>query len=177
MSDDDAFKMNTKGLDGILKALKNNMYRARVGILGSKTVRSQVPKQAVYKSLDANKKPPKGKFDATTNASLGALHEFGSSKMPIRSFLRVPIAEHLQANLENSNAFSKEALEQVVRDGWFVPWLEKIAIVAEKIVAEAFASNGFGKWPAWKTKGYQNNTGQILVDTQQLRNSITSEVK
>ncbi len=174
---DEAFKLNTKNLDGLLKAMKQNMHRARVGILGGKTVRNQLPKQATWKSVDATSgKKPKGKFEGGTNASIGALHEFGGAKMPQRSFLRVPIAEHLQKELESSGAFDKDTLIQVVKDGWFVPWLEKIAIIAEKIVGEAFDTGGFGKWPKW-SQGYTNNTGQILVDTQQLRNSITSEVK
>lgn len=156
---DEAFTLNTKNLDAVLKALKENMSRARVGILGDKTNRTSGGKQA------------------PTNATIGAYHEFGTDKMPQRSFLRVPIAENLQKNLESSGAFGKDEMMQVAKSGTMLPWLLKISAIAEKIVGDAFDTGGFGKWPKWKTKGYENNTGMLLVDTQQLRNSITSEVK
>jgi phage gpG-like protein len=173
---DEAFTLNTKNLDGLLKALKTNMSKARVGILGQKTVRGQVEVKG-GKSVNATSGvTPKGKIDVTTNAAVGALHEFGTDKMPQRSFLRVPLSDHLQKELEGSGAFSPDELKKVVKEASMLPWLTRISIIAEKIVQGAFDSGGYGKWPAWE-KGYTNNSGQILVDTQQLRNSITSEVK
>lgn len=151
----DTFELNTKNLDQIMKALKDKMSSARVGILGGKSIR--------------------GGGNSSTNASIGAVHEFGSEKMPMRSFLRVPITEHLQKELENSGAFSADELAIVVKEASMRPWLVRVAAIAEQIVRDAFDTGGFGKWPRW-SKGYQSNTGQILVDTQQLRNSITSEV-
>lgn len=177
MSDnDDAFTLNTKNLDGMLKALKNNLSRARVGILGGKSIRNNAP-IAGGKSLNAASKAPSGKINVTTNAAVGAIHEFGTNNMPQRSFLRVPISENLQKNLESSGAFTDDELKIVVKEASLVPWLQRVAAIAEKIVSDAFDTGGFGKWPKWKTPGYKNNTGQLLVDTQQLRNSITSEVK
>ncbi len=175
MSDDD-FDLNTKALDGLLKALKNNMSRVRVGILGSsgKNTRNnfQVPGGRSVNATKGN--APKYKFDVETNAAVGALHEFGTSKLPMRSFLRMPITEKLSGELENSKAFTEDALKEVVKQGTMLAWLYDLAALAEKIVSDAFDTGGFGKWP--KTKR-ENNTGQTLVDTQQLRNSITSEVK
>jgi phage gpG-like protein len=174
LSDD--LEFDTKNLDGILKALKNNMSRVRVGILGGKTVRNQTPIQG-GRSVNATKgKAPKGSFSVTTNAAVGALHEFGTDKMPQRSFLRVPLAENLQKELESKGAFTPDQMKKVVKEASLVPWLERIAVVALNIVSGAFDTGGYGKWAKW-SKGYQSNTGQILVDTQQLRNSITSEVK
>ncbi len=173
---DEAFTANTKNLDQMIKALKNNMSRAKVGILGSKTVRNGVEVKG-GKSVNAAHKPPKGGFDATTNASLGAIHEFGiPGKMPKRSFLRMPISEKLDAELNKAGAFSKDELVNVLKEASFIPWLKRIAVLGEKVVSDAFDTGGFGKWPRWKSKGYENNTGMLLVDTQQLRNSITSEV-
>lgn len=159
MSDDigeDTVYLNTKNLDNILKAFKTNMSRARVGILGAKTTR---------------------KDPGSTNAGIGAIHEFGSSKMPMRSFLRVPISENLQKRMESSGALDKDVLNEVVKTASFIPWLKKVAVLAEGIVAEAFESGGFGKWPAWRTKGYKNYNNRILDDTGQLKDSITSDVK
>lgn len=177
MSDDnDTFSLNTKNLDGLLKSLKSNMRKARVGILGEKTVRNNALPEGKTKSVNAAGARPK-KFDASTNAAIGAIHEFGiPGKMPVRSFLRVPIAEHLNKELENSKAFSDEEMKNVIKEGSTGPWLQRIGILAEKIVMTAFETGGYGKWPKWK-KGYENNTGDILVDTQQLKRSITSDVK
>ncbi len=157
MAEDD-IEMNTKGLDQLIKAFKGDLPKARVGILGSKGARTD------------------SKI-GSTNASIGAIHEFGTSTMPQRSFLRVPLAEHLQKKMESSGAFDKSVLAQVIKQGSVLEWMKKMAVLAESIVAEAFATKGFGKWPAWRTAGYTNKGNTLLVDTGQLRDSITSEVK
>lgn len=158
----DAYTINTKGLDQILKALKGKMPQARVGILGGKAVRN---------AQGGNKTP--------SNAEVGAVHEYGAPArgIPARSFLREPISDNLDKEIEKSGALDKEVLKQVIKDGSTLPWMKKIAVLAEGIVAEAFDSGGFGKWKQWKNPNYTNNAGQLLVDTKQLRDSITSEVK
>ncbi len=156
MSDmDDVVVIKTEGLDKLLRALKQNLPTARVGILGSDDVRST-----------------KGN---PSNATIGAAHEFGTSKLPMRSFLRVPITEHLQSKMESSGALDKQVLKQVIAEGSVVPWMKKIAVLAEGIVAEAFATGGYGKWMPSNMDNKKNH--QTLVETQQLRDSITSEVK
>ena len=47
--------------------------------------------------------------------------------------------------------------------------------VGESIVQDAFSTGGFGKWKPSRMENKQ--TKQTLVETQQLRNSITSDVK
>lgn len=155
-SNDAIAKFDVKGLNQILKSLKGKQPTVRVGILGSTNPRT-------------------GKQNS--NATIGAAHEFGTSRLPQRSFLRVPLTDHLNERLEKSQAFDKDALKDVIKSGTVIPWLEKVAKIAEQIVLDAFQSGGFGKWPAWKRPGYTNRTGMLLIDTQQLRNSITSEVK
>lgn len=155
MADEETIQLNTKGLDQLIKALKGKQPTARVGILGSKTNRGH----------------------NQSNATIGAIHEFGGAKMPQRSFLRVPIADHLQKQMESSGFFNKDVLQQVLKEGTIMPWLKKVAVLAEGIVAQAFATGGYGKWPAWKTPGYKNKGNRVLVDTGQLRDSISSEVK
>ena len=152
--------LNTKGLEKIIKALKQNRAEIHVGV------------------LKGGARAQKGKSKSTIdNAELGAIHEFGTSTIPARSFLRIPLAENLDKRLKSSGALDKETLKEVIQQGNVTPFLKKIAIVAEEIVSDAFATAGFGKWPAWKKSGYTNNAGMLLVDTGQLRNSITSEVK
>ncbi len=153
MSDEDT-TIHIKGLENIIKALKGKLPVCKVGIFGSKNARS----------------------GGKSNATIGAAHEYGTSSLPVRSFLRVPLSENLDKYLEKSGAFDKDVLEQVLKTASIKPWLEEAGVIAENVVQDAFATGGFGKWPAWK-QGYSNNTGDILIDTTQLRNSISHEVE
>lgn len=134
-------------------ALKRRPPLIRVGILGAKPREDGGP----------------------TNAQVGAAHEFGTTKLPVRSFLRVPLAEHLGEYLEAAGAVSPEAFAQIIAAGSFVPWAKKVGIVAENVVADAFDTGGFGKWPP--SDMTHKKVARTLVETAQLRNSITSEVK
>lgn len=162
MADNDASTVNIKGLDQLLKALKQRPPICRIGILGNSDSRSG-----------------KGKQKATTNSIVGAAHEFGAPgrNLPQRSFLRVPLADNLEKYLEQSGAFDKKVFDEVIAQGSVIPWLKKVAATAQAVVSDAFDTKGFGKWPPWKNPGYTNEGGSLLVDTQQLRDSITTEVK
>lgn len=153
MSDDIVF--NTRELDKLIKAFTGKLPVAHVGIIGTKDQRS------------------KGK--ASSNATIGAKHEFGDEGLPVRSFLRVPLTQQFEKYLEKSGAFNKDVLRKVIKDGSILEWMKKIAIVGETIVSDAFATGGFGAWKPSNMLFKQNQ--QTLVETQQLRNSITSEVK
>lgn len=167
--------LKTEGLDKLIKSLKGKLPSARVGVIGEKTVRN-----GLYigkgKAVDAQKHQAGRKFNVNTNAAIGLIHEFGTTKIPQRSFLRVPISTMLQKKMESSGAFDSDVLKQVVKSGTITPWLKKIAILAESIVHEAFETGGFGKWPKWKTPGYKNEGNRLLWDTGQLQDSINSEV-
>lgn len=149
----DEFKLDTKKLDALVKAFKGKIPKARVGVLSSKASRS-------------------GK-DANNNASIGAIHEFGIG-MPQRSFLRIPIADNLMKYLERSGAFKKTAVSEVIKTKQLGTFMAKIGVVAETVVLDAFASGGFGKWKPSQMR--YKKVKQTLVETQQLRNSISSEV-
>lgn len=156
--------LELKGLNDLIRLLNQKPPEAKVGILGDST-----------RGKGANKS---GKT-YPNNAEIGAVHEFGSParNIPQRSFLRIPISENLESRMAFSGAFNQDSLAQVLKQGTMLPWVKKMTALAEAIVLEAFATGGFGKWPSWRRQGYTNNTGQLLIDTQQLRNSITSEVK
>ena len=144
-------KIETKGLDQLIKAM-DSKATVRIGVLrgGSRT-------------------------DGSTNAAILLKHEFGEEGLPIRSPIRVPLMDNLQQYLEEAGAFDEASFEKVVDSGTFHNWLEKIGLVAEKVIQDAFDTGGFGKWPPSNMKLKKNH--QTLVETQQLRNSITSEVK
>jgi len=155
MSDDgETIVINNKGLEDLIKVFKDDKSVVRIGVLGAK-----------------NYRPGKN----NSNATIGAAHEFGSSKLPIRSFLRVPLTEHIKENLENAGAFEEDAVKDVIRNKSLIPWLEKVAVVAMAVVMKAFDTSGYGKWqPSDMTR---KKTKQTLIETGQLRDSITWEVK
>lgn len=161
-------KLTTDGLDRVIRSLKGTLPSVKVGILGDTNSRS-----SQVQGMDS-------KFtkvvNSVTNAEVGAAHEFGTSKLPKRSFLRMPLLEKLDTYLENSKAFDADVLKKVVTDASIIWWMKKVAITCEVVIADAFDTAGFGKWKPWK-RGRTNNSGKILVDTTQLRDSITSEVK
>lgn len=142
---------NTDGIDQILKALKKPP-KIRVGVLGSSDHRD----------------------GGGSNATIGAAHEFGTSKMPQRSFLRVPITENLNNYLQKAG-LNQQTLNETIKTGGLREFFLKIATVAERVVLDAFATGGFGKWAPWKGN-YQSKTGNILINDAQLVKSIRSEV-
>jgi hypothetical protein len=145
--------LDTKKLDKILEAFKSPPV-ARVGVLGDHAARKE---------------------GELTNAQIGAYHEFGTETLPIRSFLRQPITNRLQQFLDKSNAFSKKAMDEVIKSGSLKVYVAKIGVVGEAVVAEAFRTGGFGDWEPSNMTHKKNH--ETLVETQQLRNSITSDVK
>lgn len=148
-------EIDDTNLRALLKAL-GSPVSIRIGILGGKNSRS-------------------GPSDS--NATVGAAHEFGTSSMPRRSFLVDPLQEKLQEYVEKSRVFDDDATAEAIKTRSIKVWLRKLAVLAESVVQDAFSTGGFGKWAPWKNPKYRNNTGQLLINTQQLRNSITSEVK
>lgn len=145
---------DTKNLDKLVRALKKGkLAGVKIGIFGKNSVRSDSKK---------------------TNATIGAYHEFGTRYLPQRSFLKMPITDHLSKELEQSGAFDEAALTAVVKSGSMKPWLDKVAICAEAVVQDAFDTGGFGKWKPSDMRFKENH--QTLVETTQLRNSITTEV-
>lgn len=159
MADEDETTLNMTGLDKLIRLMGVKPPTAKVGILGTKVAR------------DAKA----GTEGGLNNAEVGSFHEFGSGNNPQRSFLRVPIAELLEKRMESSGALDKDVLAEAVASGSLTPYMKKIAVLAEDIVLGAFDSGGYGKWQP-SNMAHKTNA-QTLVETQQLRNSVTSEVK
>lgn len=158
--------LDTEVIDKLIRALKQPMPVAKVGILGDHAART----------VQVQDKSGKISTQAKSNAEIGAAHEFGAARLPKRSFLLQPLTEKLNKAVEDSGAYTEATLKEVIKENSFKRWVEKIAEIAKSIVLEGFASNGFGKWQQ-HSPGYTNNTGAILDDTGQLKNSISSEVK
>ena len=124
----------------------NDEKFVKVGILGNKNNRS------------------KG-----TNASIGAIMEFGSisKKISVRSFLRMPLHQKSKEILEMVKKTSKGLIEKGNHTQIFV----NLGLACESIIQQAFTTSGFGKWAPLKYRD-----GKPLIDTGQLRRSITSKV-
>lgn len=146
--------VNTKALDSLLLALQDSKVTGRLGVLAGKTQRQS---------------------DQVTNATIGAAHEYGTSKLPMRSFLRMPLAEMLPKKVQSAGLLDEEVILQVILRQSTLPWLKLVMVQAEACVLEAFDTGGFGKWPESDMTNKKNH--QTLVETQQLRNSITWDVK
>ena len=150
MKEDDAIEFIDLGMKSLFDAITGKIPYVKVGILGDKTDR---------------------KGGAKTNAEIGARHEFGEEG---RSFLRMPLIEEFQKYLDKAKVFDEETLIKVIEDGKLNEWITKIGIVAEQVIGDAFATGGFGRWKPSNMK--YKKVHQTLVETTQLRDSITSEV-
>lgn len=154
--DTPSVQIYTKNLDVLIGVFRNQLTAVRVGILGDKT----------------NRPGAKG---GPTNAEIGAKYEFSNGSTAGGSFLRVPISDHLDKELQSAGAMSEEVWKQIIKDKSVAVLMKKIGILCEGIVAGAFDSGGYGKWKPSDMRHKKNK--QTLVETTQLRNSITSDIK
>lgn len=118
--------------------------------------------------------------EVITLAELGSIHEYGApgAGIPQRSFLRVPLAsnaKNLFKKIEKDLKFSKINTKVA---------LGKLGANGQSVVLQAFKTQGDGKWSALKPssisqrkKGKGSGSTKPLIDTGQLRQSITFEVR
>lgn len=145
-------KFDNSKLNKLIKSVVNdsNSY-CKVGIIGKENMRDDGEK---------------------SNAEIGFIHEFGDKTHPMRSFLRMPVLLKLKDKIEKN---------KVSKDGEidFKFTMYQIGLLAESVIDEAFETSGFGLWkPTDKPHGI-DELGEFrstLVDTSQLRDSISSEV-
>lgn len=144
---------NIAGLDELRNAV-GGTYITRVGILGAKDARG----------------------GTMGNADIGVIHEFGSetNDIPPRSFLRMPLETKRKELMKGmSGSVVKEAFK--AKD--YKRVFQQLGVVGEQIVQSAFSSGGFGQWPALKPSTIDaKGSAAPLIDTAQLRRSITSDV-
>ena len=174
-------------------AFEGKLPYVRVGIVGStkknrydidaeEDGKPRTSKEAKKAIIEARKK----EFLPTsqTNVSIGAIHEFGGDTtlpngkkitLPQRSFLRYPISSKLYSYMKERGAFKEGIIEKVIENGNFVLFMRKVGATAKAIVEDAFDSEGFGTWE--KSNREFKKLDMTLVETQQLRNSISYVVK
>ena len=114
--------------------------------------------------------------EAAGNASIGAAHEFGviSRNLPARSFLRMPVITQLPAAL---SATDKQLWHKVIIKKGVIGALELLGAYALDSIHLAFETGGFGLWQKLKRATIRRKkSSAILIDTAQLRQSITAEI-
>jgi hypothetical protein len=135
-------------------------YITRVGVLGSKTNR-------------------RGRA-VNTNAGIGLLHEKGSLslRIPRRSFLEMPLILKSEELMKSRDALwdeffvSEEHTHARLRTAY-----KKLGVIAENIIQKAFETGGYGQWPPDAPSTIRRKgSSAILIDTAQLRKSISSDV-
>jgi hypothetical protein len=124
---------------------------------------------------------PKGKASSaiydngSTVIDVGASHEFGAGRNPVRSFLRVPFKLKKEVITKGLVVLFRNIIEKGSKAE---TQLEKAGVMLQNISKESFETKGFGTWQDIKpaTKAAKGSTG-ILMDSGTLRNSITYEVR
>ena len=162
-------RLNRDKLLTIKKMIRENKLKARVGIMGSGSARGAKNLKQAYKILE--------KGETLTNAQIGLWHEFGTTRMPMRSFLRMPLNYKFHDYLKKSRGIKTTVLQRCYeeRSLEFLFW--RIGVIARTVILDAFSSGGFGRWaPLSAYTLSRKKVNQILVETQDLRNSITHTV-
>lgn len=156
-------------------------YVTRVGVLGQKT--NRIPQQEGesheryklrVKKLQKDS-PTQADNEGQTNADIGLIHEMGSRSMhiPRRSFLDMPLTMKMP---EYAAKFGQD-LMKAIDEGNLKPAFVNLGIKGEQVVQLAFSSRGFGIWPSNAPYTIaKKGSSQPLIDTAQLRRSITSDV-
>lgn len=156
MTADNKVIIRNKKLKTLISILEDKTKeRIRIGIIGSSSQRSDDP----------------------SNAEIGVKHEFGLDGMPERSFLRMPLILKYEKALLSAGFLRKknEIIKKALSEGGLRELFEKMAAIGKDVISEAFETGGYGFWKKSNMK-YKKNK-QTLVETTQLRDSISWEIK
>lgn len=169
----------------VLQTMFQTKFVAQIGILGSKTNRLEPGKGESHSSFKKRVRLQKesiksGDASSMTNAEIGLIHEKGSVSrhIPRRSFLEVPLRTQIKTNEIKAIAESiLNSLANSISVDTMINVYKRLGALGERVVLQAFNSKGYGQWPdnspaTIRRKGSSNP----LIDTAQLRRSITSRV-
>lgn len=112
-----------------------------------------------------------GEGPAPTVLEVGVWHEYGTQKVPQRSFLRGP----LDAKQSEMTKVLESQFNQVLEQDLDVEKaLGRVGLAARNICVGAFRTKGYGVWKdiTQATKNAKGSSG-ILIDTGLLRGSLT----
>lgn len=115
-----------------------------------------------------------------TVAQIGATHEYGvpELRIPRRSFLRVPLTKKTKEIFKLIEKDLKVSKINITKA------LGRLGAKGQSVVLEAFKTQGGGSWrklskftESRRKKGKGSGSNKPLIDTGQLRQSITFEVR
>ena len=158
-------RVNSDVAKKLSKALSKKFF-ARVGVLGKRSARE-----------DEN-----GNQSELSNADIGFVHEKGSlsRNIPRRSFLEVPLVQNIR-KVARIGKIIKADLEASVDLGtdttnaWYIAH-RHLGIFGEQVVQNAFEVRGPGWQPNSPVTIAKKGSDSPLIDTAQLRRSISSDV-
>ena len=120
---------------------------------------------------------PKDEHDeGLSNVEIGYKHEMGVIRegIPSRSFLEMPLRTELPSIIKAEAA----ALVASFAEDGPKAMLERVGFMGEAAIQEAFDTSGFGTWaPNHPETVQRKGFNKPLIDTSQLRESISSRVK
>lgn len=153
-------KLDVSKMKTLLKFLQGGMPGIKVGIMGQKNAR---------------------KGDSPSNAEIGFTNEFGKMtgypKIEPRSFIRMPLNTHFYDKMLSKKSLTAEEFEKAIASGNAEQFAQKVGIVAEETIQDAFATRGWGQWkPNADLTVELKGSDSPLIDTGQMRRSITSKV-
>ncbi len=131
-------------------------------------------------ALEANSTKALNGKNAVTNAEIGYKHEFGryspelNKRLPVRSFLRMPLRLKFQTELEKKKFYKEEMSKLFFTKTNDPAFFKMIGLVGQKVVLDAFKTGGYGQWKPSVMSFKQNH--QTLVESGQLQRSIAYEV-
>lgn len=131
-------------------------------------------KEVVKVGIFANRSTRQGN-EPVGNPDLGAIHEFGSfaKHIPARSWLVMPLVDYAAEILK----MASRGIEYHLSRGNFHQILLNLGIACENAIQRAFATSGFGTWaPNASSTIRAKGSDKPLIDTSQLRRSVTSKV-
>lgn len=176
MAKDDQILRTNKKVDRMLKNLLSDRSFVKVGVLANPDNKA-APRSSDPKTVFVMKDGSKSKKTIDTSlVSIAIAHEFGDPPLlPQRSFLRSTFAAE-KKNI--SKVFFKAAQRQIKKERYDPEdVLKLVGVWFEGRVKKTFTNNN---WPRLKdpTRGGINPSGDAtpLIDTNQLRASIASEV-
>lgn len=147
---------NIDGLNELVNQLGSE-YVARVGILENKATSPHADSEL-------------------TNGEIGVVHELGSEtrNIPPRSFLRLPVETK---GKEIMSAMGGKTIQAAIEAKQYKTAYALLGVVAEGYVKQSFATSGYGQWAALKPATVKaKGSSRPLIDTGQLRRSVTSDV-
>jgi hypothetical protein len=172
--------------DDLIKNLKDALsikYKTQVGILGSKATGRR--ETVAIKSGKNKGKHKAGKVESDqTNAEIGLIHEkgikTGNNPIPRRSFLEIPILNNAKEIFEKKKALENQIKLAILsgkdfNQAWKQAYKD-LGFFAEAVVQRSFEESGPGWPPNAESTIRRKKSSKPLIDTGQLRRSISSRV-